>query len=109
MFARIIEITPKLEKKEELIQTIRQEVLPILKQQPGFLELLPFVPEAITEKFLAISLWTEKHDAEKYVRHVLPQIEQIVKPYMAVPFKTRPYNVETTLCEHLVEVLTVAA
>jgi len=109
MFARIIEFTPKLEKKEELIQTIRQEVLPILKQQPGFLELLPFVPEAITEKTLVISLWTEKHEAEKYVKHVLPKIEQIVKPFVAVPFTSRPYNLETRVCEHLVEVLTVAA
>ena len=44
MFARILEFTPKAEKREDLIWTIRQEVLPIMKKQPGFLELLPFVP-----------------------------------------------------------------
>jgi len=32
MFARVIEFTPKMEKKDELIKTVRQEVLPILKK-----------------------------------------------------------------------------
>jgi hypothetical protein len=38
MVAHILEITPKLEKKDELIKTIRQEILPFLRNQPGFLE-----------------------------------------------------------------------
>jgi quinol monooxygenase YgiN len=45
MFARIVEFIPKLEKKEEFVKVVRNEVLPILKKQPGFLEFLPFVPE----------------------------------------------------------------
>ena len=44
MFARILEFIPKVEKKEELFKVVRNEVLPILKKQPGFLEILPFVP-----------------------------------------------------------------
>jgi len=109
MFARIIEITPKMEKKEELIQTVRKEILPILKVQPGFLELVPLVPEAVNERTLIITLWTERHQAEKYVTEVFPRVEQILKPFIAVPVTFRPYNVEARLCEHLEEVLTVAA
>ena len=109
MFARILEITPKVEKKEELINAIRKEVLPILKRQPGFLELLPFVPESVNERMLAISLWTERHDAEKYAKEVFPKVEEIVKPFVTMPISFKKYNVETRLCEHLVEVLTVAA
>jgi hypothetical protein len=45
MFARIVEFIPKLEKKEELVKVIRTEVLPILKKQTGFLEVLPFFPD----------------------------------------------------------------
>jgi len=109
MFARILEITPKLEKKDELIPTIRQEILPILKKQPGFLELLPFIPELTKEKMVAISLWTEKREAERYVEEVLPKVEQILKPFLAVPITVRTYTVETTLCKHFVEALTEAA
>ena len=49
MFARILEFTPKTEKRDELIQVIRQQILPIMKKQPGFLELLPFVPDVAKE------------------------------------------------------------
>ncbi len=109
MFARILEITPKLEKKDELIKTVRQEILPILKKQPGFLELLPFVPEISNEKWIAITLWTEKREAEKYVDEMFPKVEQILKPFLAIPVAARPYKVETTLCKHLVEMLTAVA
>jgi len=50
VFARIIEFIPKAEKKEGLFKVVRNEVLPILKKQPGFLEILPFLPETTTEK-----------------------------------------------------------
>lgn len=108
MFARILEITPKFEKKEEFIRTVRQEVVPMLKKQPGFLELLPFFPEVKNEKVIAITLWTEKYEAEKYVREVFPKVEEILKPYLTQPIEVKMYKVETTLCEHFVEALTVA-
>ena len=108
MFARILEITPKLEKKEELIKVVRKEVVPILKKQPGFIELLPFVPEIANERVIAISLWNEKYEAEKYVKEVFPKVEQILHPFLAAPITFKPYHVETTVCEHLVEALTAA-
>jgi hypothetical protein len=37
LIARIVEFIPKVEKKEELIKAVRNEVLPILKKQRGFL------------------------------------------------------------------------
>ncbi len=35
MFARILESVPKLEKKEEFIRVLKNEVLPILNKQHG--------------------------------------------------------------------------
>jgi len=109
MFARILEITPKLEKKDDLIKTIRQEILPILRKQPGFLEVLPFVPEITKEKMIAITLWTEKREAVKYGEEVFPKVEQILRPFLAVPLEVKTYTVETTLCKHFVEALTAVA
>ncbi len=106
MFARIVEFTPKQEKKEEIVNVLRKEVLPILKNQPGFLEILPFVPEAKTEKLMTITLWTEKRDAERYEREVYPKVESILKPYLATPVTWRHYNVETSLCQHFAAALT---
>jgi len=109
MFARILEFTPKVENKDELIKTVRQEVLPILKKQHGFLELLPFDPEVVNDKAIAITLWTDKREAEKYAKEVFPRVEQIIRPFLTTPITVKMYNVETTLCEHLVEMLASAA
>jgi hypothetical protein len=73
MFARIVEFIPKVEKKEELIKVVRTEVLPILKKQPGFLEILPFLPESPTETAFTVTLWAEKRDAERYEQNVYPK------------------------------------
>ncbi len=106
MFARIVEFIPKQEKKEEVVNLVRNEVLPILKKQPGFLEILPFVPETKTEKMITITLWAEKRDAERYEREVYPKVEGILKPYLTTPVTFKHYNVETSVCQHFVEALT---
>jgi hypothetical protein len=106
MFARIVEFIPKLEKKEELVKVIRNEVLPLLHKQTGFMELLPFFPETKNEKMIAVTLWMEKGNAERYGREVFPKVEEILKPYLTTPIAYKLYNVETTLCEHFVQALT---
>jgi len=105
MFARILEFVPKLDKKEELIKVIKNEVLPIMKKQPGFLEVLPLFPEIKTEKVLTISLWTEKRYAEVYEREVFPKVQEILKPYLTTPITFKYYMVETALCEHFEKAL----
>jgi len=105
MFARIVEFLPKLEKKEEFIKVVRNEVLPILKKQNGFLEMLPFFPEIKNEKVITITLWMEKKDVERYEREVFLKVEEILKPYLLTPLTYKHYEVETTLCEHFVQAL----
>ena len=50
MFALIVEFIPKMEMNQELVKLHRNEVLPILKKQTGFMEILPFFPETKPEK-----------------------------------------------------------
>jgi len=106
MFARIVEFIPKMEQKEQFVKVLRNEVLPILKKQPGFLEILPFFPETKTERMITITFWAEKRDAERYEREVYPKVEGILKPYLSTPVNFKYYTVETSLCEHFVEALT---
>jgi hypothetical protein len=105
----MLEVAYKLETKDELIKTVRQEILPILKKQPGFLELLPFVPEVATEHMFAITLWADQGDVEKYVIEAFPSVEPILKPFVTTPVTVRTYTVETSVCKHLVDALTQAA
>ena len=84
---------------------MRNEVLPILKKQNGFLEMLPFFPEIMNEKVITITLWMEKKDVERYEREVFLKVEEILKPYLLTPLTYKHYEVETTLCEHFVQAL----
>ena len=100
MFARILEFVPLMEKKDEFIRVVKKEVLPILKQQEGFLEILPLVPEIKTEKVLAVTLWTDKKEFERDEQEWSPRVEQILKPYLSTPSTRKLYTLEATLCEH---------
>ena|SRR5690349_7400052 len=105
MFARVVEIFPKIEKKDEFLKVVRTDVLPILRKQPGFLEMLPLIPEVENERYLTITLWAEKRDAERYVRDVFAKVTDILKPYLQSPVSSRHYTVETSACPHFVEAL----
>jgi hypothetical protein len=72
MFAGILEVVPKFEKRDEFIKVMKNDVLPILKKQTRILEILPFVPQEKTEKMVIVSLWAEKRYAEKYMREGFP-------------------------------------
>lgn len=106
MFARVVEFIPKVEKKEELIKVVRNEVVPILRKQPGFLEILPFLPESTTEKAFVVTLWAEKRDAERYEQNTYPRVAEITKPYLATPITIKHYAVETSVCPSFMEALT---
>jgi len=106
MFARILDFEVKLEKKEEFIKVVKNEILPILKKQVGFLEVLPFFPEKVKqEKALTITLWTTKSDAERYEREVYPKVLAVLKPFLTTPVEVRHYKLETSVCERFVEAL----
>ncbi|HVO64814.1 MAG TPA: antibiotic biosynthesis monooxygenase [Terriglobales bacterium] len=105
MFARILEFVPKMEKKDELISVVKKEILPILKKQPGFVDILPFVPEETIDRILVVSLWTEKRHIEHYMKETFPNVERILKPYLTTPITWKLHRVETTLCEHFIQAM----
>jgi hypothetical protein len=106
MFARILNCEVKLEKKEEFVKAVKSEIVPILKKQTGFLEVLPFFPEKMKEeKVITISLWATKADADRYEREFYPKVLNILKPFLTATVQVNHYNLETTVCQHFVEAL----
>ena len=107
MIARILDFDVKMEKKTDFVKVMKNEVLPILKRQNGFQEILPFFPEKMKDRMFAITLWTSKPDVERYERETYPKVFDIVKPFMASPVVVNYYHLETTLCQHFIESLAV--
>ena len=108
MFARILTFEVKMEKKDEFVKALKNQVLPILKKQTGFLEILPFTPDktAKVDMVYNISLWNTKLDAERYEKETFNKVHEILKPFLTTPVEINLYNLETTVCEHFVEALT---
>jgi len=106
MFARILDFEVKPEKKEEFVKVVKNEIVPILKKQTGFLEILPFFSEKMREeKVITISLWATKVDAERYEREIYPKALNILKPFLTTAVNVNYYKLETAVCEHFVEAL----
>lgn len=103
MFARL-EFVLAQEKSEEFVETVRREILPILKNQKGFLGLLPLLPQTATsfgrrEHVITVSLWADSQDAEQYEQEVFPMIREMLRPYV-MPVAIKAYTVDPALSEH---------
>lgn len=103
MFARL-EFVLAQEKSEEFVEKVRQEILPILQQQKGFLGLLPLLPATATsfgkrEHVITVSLWANSDDAEQYEREVFPIVQGILRPCV-LPVAIKAYTVDPALSEH---------
>jgi len=108
MFARSLAFEVKLEKKEEFVKVVDEQVLPILKKQIGFLEILPFFQRKMKEeKVFTITLWTTRQDAERYEREFYPKVLDILKPFLTRPVEVSYWNLETALCDRFVDALAV--
>ena len=105
MFARKLEFDLVLIKKDEFLHKVREEVLPMLKKQDGFIDVLGLTNEIKVEKALMISLWETREKALQYEKTVFPNIMSLLKPYLISPITVTPYMVETTLSEHLFSTL----
>jgi heme-degrading monooxygenase HmoA len=104
MFARIVNFEIKPEKREDLVKVLKNQIVPILKKQNGFLEVLPFLPEKMkTEKVCVVSLWATPSDAARYEKEIYAKVHEILKPFLISPVQVENYHLETTVCERFVE------
>ena len=107
MFIRFLEFTVKPDKKVELVKKVKEEILPILKNYNGFVDLLPWQVETEPTKLFAVSLWYEKKDAEKYEKEYFAKVKQIVQPFLTAPVIVKVGPVETEIPEKILVGATV--
>ena len=93
MFTRIVECHVKPERKDDFENKLRNEVLPILQKQPGFVDLIALEPEDGSERQLSISFWNNKLDAERYQRDQYSRIVDSIKPLLKRDPQVQTYTV----------------
>jgi heme-degrading monooxygenase HmoA len=67
MYARMIQLTAKSGQGKELTKVMKERTLPILKQQPGFIDALALNSDTEPNQFVGITVWKSKEDADKYL------------------------------------------
>jgi hypothetical protein len=77
MFARRISIHLKPNTLAEFTKTVENDIVPLLRKQPGFQDEITFsLPEG--NKVLAISLWDTQKNAENYDSGVYKDILKLL-------------------------------
>jgi quinol monooxygenase YgiN len=96
MFTRIVELTTKPGKNEQLSATINDKVLPILKKQKGFVDEMVFVSDKEDNRVLGLSFWNTKGDAEQYHRTEYSKVQEAIRPLLDAEPVVRTYEVHTS-------------
>jgi quinol monooxygenase YgiN len=82
MFVRTVECQVKPGKQDELGRLLRQEVLPILQKQAGFVDVIGLVPENDPEILQSLTFWKSKADAERHHRENHARILEAIRPLL---------------------------
>ena len=73
MVARHVLIRLKAKSAPEFTRLVEREVIPMLRKQKGFLDLITCISPDLTEA-VSNSFWETKADAEAYSRTAYPEI-----------------------------------
>src|SRR5271163_3625114 len=77
MFARKVAVRLKSDSLKEFVRLMEQEVVPWLRQQPGFLDLITLAAQDGSE-VATISFWDEECNAHAYSLNGYPEALKIL-------------------------------
>jgi hypothetical protein len=81
MFTRNLTMKLKANITPEFNRVIENEILPLLRKQPGFRDEITFIAPERSEA-LAISFWETKENCETYNKTGYPEVLKIVSKYV---------------------------
>ncbi|HLW82874.1 MAG TPA: antibiotic biosynthesis monooxygenase [Candidatus Acidoferrales bacterium] len=93
MFARLVEATTKPGKRDEIEKMLRNDLLPVLKQQHGFVDMVGLSSDTTANEGGGLSLWETKDAAEAFFQSAqYTNIMGRIKP-MIEDMKVSTFNV----------------
>ena len=96
MFTRVVEVNSKPGKSQEIANAINEKVLPILRQQAGFIDETVLTSETEPNRVMALSFWKTKEDAERYQREQFAKVTEILSHHLESAPAVRTFNVHTS-------------
>lgn len=95
MFTRVVAVNTKPGKVRELSKTLHDKILPILEDQPGFMDVIVLVSDTEPDQVLALSFWKSQEHAERYTREQFPRINDLISHLINSAPVSRTFNVDT--------------
>ncbi len=102
MFVRIVELNAKAGKGKELARAINEQILTILKSQPGFVDEVVLISPDNPDRGAAVSFWQSREDAEKYNRETFSKVSDLLRPSLEGAPQVRTFDVVTSTAHNIV-------
>ena len=102
MFTRILECEARVGKKDELANRVTKDVLPILRNQPGFVNMIALSDDVHPEHLVYLNFWKSKEDAQQYHRERYAQIVNMIRPLITGPPTVENFTVEVSTSHEVV-------
>ncbi len=80
MFTRMVEFKCKAGKLDELARLTRETLLPILRKQQGFQDMITLVSVTDPNQMRSLSFWNNREDAERYQHEQFSRIAEMLRP-----------------------------
>ncbi len=102
MFIRLIESQAAPGKARELVRTIVEKVLPMLRTRSGFQDELVLIAEQDPTRVVTLSFWKSKEDAERYHREDFPKVVALVEPHVEREPRIEHFQVDTSTMHRII-------
>ena len=96
MFTRLVEIKAQRGKADEVVNLIQDKVLPILRQQNGFVDEIALVSTTQPDRVIGMSFWRTQEDAERYHRENFPKISELLRPHIQGAPEVQNFNLHAS-------------
>jgi quinol monooxygenase YgiN len=102
MYSRIVECHVRPEKRDELSNKLRHELLPILQKQAGFVDVIGMVSETEPDRILSLTFWKSKEDADRYHRESYARLMESIRPMLKRDPTIALFTVDTSTSHRIV-------
>jgi heme-degrading monooxygenase HmoA len=101
MFTRIVEINAKTGKGKELARTLSDRVLELLREQPGFVDLITLQANDNPDRVIGMSFWKTQEDASNYNAQGFPRVNDLIRNVMEGTPQVRTFDIVASTAHNI--------
>jgi heme-degrading monooxygenase HmoA len=97
----MILLTTKPGQAKDCTNALVEQGLPLLKQQPGFIDAVALASDTERDQVVCITIWRNKEDAEKYANGQGRQVLESIRPLLQEEPTLRSFNLQASTMHNI--------